>query len=190
MCDLRLFVVPSVRPFDEHLPLRLWSAPSIPVQWNLVCGRSYLARLPQSALFLGTLVSNFVAGPFGDKYGRQALLILSIFLQSVFGILSSFSFNVYVYIGLRFLLGVVGQGAILGIVVWIFELCDPVHRCAVQSYGNLLFILGGLSMPAISILMPNWRTLLLVTSVVSILPVFYLRCVLSHMYLAICYTLL
>ena len=149
------------------------------MQWELFCSRSYLARLPQSALFLGTLVSNFVAGPFGDKYGRQKLLVSSIFFQSLFGILSSFSYNVYIYIGLRFFVGVVTQGALLGVVVWIFELCDSAHRCAMQSYGHILFLLGGLSMPALSLLMSNWRTLLLVTSTVSILPVFFLRCVLS-----------
>ena len=128
-----------------------------------------------------------MAGPFGDKYGRQALLMLSILLQSLFGILSSFSFNVYVYIVLRFFVGVVAQGAILGVVVWIFELCDPAHRCAMQSYGGLLFILGGLSMPVISLLMSNWRTLLLLTSIASILPVFFLRCVQSaYLHVAFC----
>ena len=149
----------------------------LPVQWNLLCGRSYLARLPQSAFFLGTLLSNFVMGPIGDKYGRQTLLFMSIILQSLFATISAFSFSVYVYIGLRFTVGAVAQGCVLGTVVWTFELCGPAHRSAMQSYTGFLFIIGGLCMPALSILIPHWRTLLLVTSVVSILPVFYLRCV-------------
>lgn len=147
----------------------------LPVQWNLLCGRSYLARLPQSAFFLGTLVSNFVTGPFGDKYGRQALLYWSVALLVACSALSAVSNGITTYLISRFFVGFFTQGVQLGYAVWIFELTGPDYRCRVQAYGSFFSLLGMTALVTLSVFVYNWRWLVGLTACITGIPLLLIR---------------
>ena len=149
--------------------------PSTPVQWELLCSRSYLARLPQSALFLGTSMSNFVAGPFGDKYGRRALLSWSVVFLVACSVLSALSIGLVTYVLSRFLVGFALQGVTLGQSVWSFELTGPDYRSQVQAYGSFISLLGMAALTAVSVVVHNWRLLLVLSACITCIPLLFVR---------------
>ncbi|CAH1969389.1 unnamed protein product [Acanthoscelides obtectus] len=58
-------------------------------EWNLVCGRQRLIDLSQISLMIGILTGNLLFGVLADRHGRKTVLMVCIFLQSLFGILAS-----------------------------------------------------------------------------------------------------
>jgi MFS family permease len=139
-------------------------------EWQLLCDQSHWARLPQSMYFAGTTLSSLTMGGFGDKHGRRLLTLLCIGLSVLFSGLSTVALNVYVYTAARFCLGFSAQGMILGLVVWIFEITGPDRRSSLQALTSIFFVVGGMLLPGLSLMFPNWRYLLLVITVANVLP--------------------
>ena len=134
-----------------------------------MCRQSYLARLPQTAFFLGTTLSNFIVGPVGDKYGRKFLLVWSLRLIFVLLIICALSTNLHIYIGLKFLMGFCKQGISLSSTILLFELMGPKHRSAALIYSNIPFSFGGGLLTVLAYFLSSWRWLLLVTSAAYVL---------------------
>ena len=114
-------------------------------------------------------------GGFGDKHGRRLLTLLCIGLSVLFSGLSTVALNVYVYTAARFCLGFSAQGMILGLVVWIFEITGPDRRSSLQALTSIFFVVGGMLLPGLSLMFPNWRYLLLVITVANVLPLLLSR---------------
>lgn len=58
-----------------------------------------------------------IVPPFPPRYGRRFVLLLSIALQTVFGVAVAFSPNFYVYVTLRFAVGTTISGVIINAFV-------------------------------------------------------------------------
>lgn len=48
------------------------------LQWDLICGKSVLAQLVNSAFFVGYLIGSGVFGSMADKRGRRKTLLLAL----------------------------------------------------------------------------------------------------------------
>jgi MFS family permease len=142
-------------------------------EWQLICDKSHWARLPQSLYFAGTALSSLTMGGFGDKHGRKLLTMLCIGLSVLFSGLSAVAVNVYMYIAMRFCLGFAIQGIILGFVVWIFEVLGPDKRSQLQAMTTFFLVVGGMLLPGMSLLLPNWRHFLIVSAIISVLPLIF-----------------
>ena len=153
----------------------LYSCLRVFLQWQLICDKSHWARLPQSLYFAGTALSSLTMGGFGDKHGRKLLTMLCIGLSVLFSGLSAVAVNVYMYIAMRFCLGFAIQGIILGFVVWIFEVLGPDKRSQLQAMTTFFLVVGGMLLPGMSLLLPNWRYFLIVSAIISVLPLIFSR---------------
>ncbi|XP_067119554.1 organic cation/carnitine transporter 2-like [Centruroides vittatus] len=73
-------------------------------KWDLVCEKSWLPSLAQSLYFVGYLISIPIFGQLSDKFGRKLILYLCILWASVFGMISTFSQNFWLFVISKFFL--------------------------------------------------------------------------------------
>ncbi|XP_075488014.1 organic cation/carnitine transporter 3 [Primulina tabacum] len=140
-----------------------WDFPahtSIISEWSLECAGSIVMGLPASSFFLGCLAGGFALATLADSnLGRKNMLVLSCLVMSVSGMFTSFSTNVWMYSGLRFLSGL-GRSTIgTCALVLSAERVGKRWREKVGIIGFIYFTLGFLSLPAMAFMLKgsSWR---------------------------------
>ncbi|KAI4352031.1 hypothetical protein L6164_006321 [Bauhinia variegata] len=130
-------------------------------EWNLVCDRKFLAAIPASFFFLGSLIGSGVFGHLADSWlGRKRTVFVSCILTSITFLLTSFSPNVWVYALLRFANGFARSGIGISCIVLSTEAVGKKWRGQVSQYGFFLFTVGFLSLPVIAYpTRTHWRNL-------------------------------
>ncbi|KAK1256541.1 Organic cation/carnitine transporter 1 [Acorus gramineus] len=139
---------------------------SIIAEWGLVCDRKFLASLPASMFFLGSLFGSALNGRLADTHlGRKKTVLLSCILTSVTAFLTSLSPNVWVYTFLRFSNGFARSGIGICCIVLSTESVGRKWRGQVGQYGFFLFTVGFLSLPVIAYpTRTSWRNIYRVIS--------------------------
>ncbi|KAJ4834558.1 hypothetical protein Tsubulata_823720 [Turnera subulata] len=144
---------------------------SIIAEWGLVCDRRFLAAVPASLFFIGSLLGSTPFGSLADGFlGRKRTVILSCILASITGFLTSLSPNIWIYALLRMVNGFCRSG-IAGCIVLATEAVGRKWRGQVGQYGFFFYTLGFLSLPVIAYpTRHNWRNL---HRIMSALPLSY-----------------
>lgn len=62
-----------------------------------------LSSLSQTIFMLGILVGNMFFGGLADKLGRRIPLVIAVFVQLIFGVVSSFATNYWLFSFARFI---------------------------------------------------------------------------------------
>lgn len=101
---------------------------SIATEWSLLCGQTYKNELAQSIFMAGTLIGAPLIGGLADKHGRRKLWLVGYFAAGGFAVLSGFSPSYYVFVALRFVVGIFAGGAGLIIYVLATESIGPSYR--------------------------------------------------------------
>ncbi|PIK35470.1 putative organic cation transporter protein [Apostichopus japonicus] len=138
---------------------RTSSSSSIIIDFDLVCDKSYLAKLAQSAFFAGSLAGSFIAGAAADMIGRRRTQLLCYVTSAAVGVATAFSTSIWMYMILRFCSAMLLRGIGLADFVLINELVAPSKRVLV---GNLLWVFwafGYMIFAAIAKFLTNWRIL-------------------------------
>jgi len=133
-------------------------------EWNLSV---MVADSIASAVFVGEIVGCTVFGIFGDKFGRKPAFIFSIVLIAGFGVLSSFSANIYHLIFLRFMVGC-GIGGFSVPYDLLAELCPSRIRGPIMMSIWIWFALGSIFITISAYLFLDsrgWRYLTLIASI-------------------------
>ncbi|EYU22280.1 hypothetical protein ABFS82_09G004300 [Erythranthe guttata] len=141
-------------------------------EWGLVCDRRFLAALPTSVYFLGSLIGSAVFGRLADgSFGRKKSVLISCLLTSITIFLTSLSPNIWIYSLLRFANGVSRAGIGICCLVLSTEAVGRKWRGQVSQYGFFFFATGFLSIPLIAYPTRNcWRNLY---KIISFLPLVY-----------------
>ncbi|KAK2655652.1 hypothetical protein Ddye_008704 [Dipteronia dyeriana] len=141
-------------------------------QWNLVCERKFLAAIPASLFFLGSLLGSAVFGQLADtRLGRKKTVLVSCVLTSATFFFTSLSPNIWIYSLLRCANGFARSGIGIACLVLSTEVVGRKWRGQVGQYGFFLFTVGFISLPLIAYpTRNNWRTL---HRILAIFPMFY-----------------
>ena len=141
---------------------------NIYLQWNLICSKSNLPNISQSAFFIGLLLGAWMWGVVADLIGRKR----TFFIASACTILSGFgtglSLGYYSFILFRILTSL----SIAGIVLSSYVLC--VELVGMSARGLVTIIMGAsfaLTYPLVAVMayfIRSWRVLVFMSSLLGI----------------------
>ncbi|XP_060949301.1 solute carrier family 22 member 13 [Limanda limanda] len=143
-------------------------------EWDLVCDKAGLNSLGSSIYMFGLLVGSVFFGSMADRYGRRFVLLLSIALQTVFGVAVAFAPNFLVYVILRFLVGTTISGVIINAFVLGTEWTCTKRRMLAGIITDYAFGLGYMLLAGLAYLIRDWRKLQLAISAPGFLLIFYI----------------
>nr|XP_019946246.1 PREDICTED: solute carrier family 22 member 13-like [Paralichthys olivaceus] len=143
-------------------------------EWDLVCDKAGLNSLGSSIYMFGLLVGSVLFGAMADRYGRRFVLLLSIALQTVFGVAVAFAPNFLVYMILRFLVGATISGVIINAFVLGTEWTCTKRRMLAGIITDYAFGLGYMLLAGVAYLIRDWRKLQLAISAPGFLLIFYI----------------
>uniref|UniRef100_A0A3Q2QT00 Si:dkey-166k12.1 n=1 Tax=Fundulus heteroclitus TaxID=8078 RepID=A0A3Q2QT00_FUNHE len=144
-------------------------------EWDLVCSRAGLNSLGSSVYMSGLLVGSVLFGAMADRYGRRFVLLLSIALQTVFGVAVAFAPNFPVYVILRFAVGTTISGVIINAFILGTEWTCTKRRMLAGILTDYTFGLGYMLIAGVAYLIRDWRKLQLAISAPGFLLIFYIR---------------
>jgi AAHS family 4-hydroxybenzoate transporter-like MFS transporter len=143
-------------------------APALVADWKIA--RVALSPVFMSGL-LGLAVGALTAGPIGDRLGRKAVIVSSVFLFGFFSLASSFANDLWTLALLRFLTGL-GLGASMpNTATLVSEYAPARHRNLMITLVYAGFAIGGaLGGVASNFLIERygWRAVLLAGGVLPI----------------------
>ncbi|XP_072303766.1 solute carrier family 22 member 13 [Eucyclogobius newberryi] len=143
-------------------------------EWDLVCDSAHFNNVGSSIYMFGLLVGSLVFGSLADRYGRRFVMLLSIALQSVFGVAVAFAPNFIVYVILRFVVGSTVSGVIINAFVLGTEWTCTKRRMLAGIITDYAFGLGYMLIAGIAYLIRDWRKLQLAISAPGFLLIFYI----------------
>ncbi|KAM9824749.1 solute carrier family 22 member 13 [Neosynchiropus ocellatus] len=143
-------------------------------EWDLVCDRASLNSLGSSIYMSGLLVGSVVLGAMADRYGRRFVLLLSLALQTVFGVAVAFAPSFPVYAMLRFVVGMTISGIIINAFVLGTEWTCTKRRMLAGITTDYAFGLGYMLLAGVAYLIRDWRKLQLAISAPGFLLIFYI----------------
>ncbi len=133
-----------------------------------------LQGLVVSSLLLGAAIGVGTAGRLADRFGRRLMLFMTGVVFALGGAGAYIAPDVWVLIGLRFMMGL-GVGASASVVtVYLVEVAPTRHRGSIGSLGQLMVVLGiFLAFVVGFILAPfhAWRSMLGISSIPALILV-------------------
>ncbi|XP_014677145.1 PREDICTED: organic cation transporter protein-like [Priapulus caudatus] len=129
-------------------------------EWDLVCGKSWLASAAGQSLFmLGFLIGCIVFGEISDKKGRKNTFLCTILILATVGTASAFSPNYPVYAVLRFLTGASAAGACNSGFVYLLENVGNPYRNRCSNLGGMFYSAAYAMLALLAWLIRSWRHL-------------------------------
>lgn len=146
---------------------------TVVVDWDLVCGRSFLRASANAMLMFGDLIGSFIFGHFSDKYGRKPTFFVCLLLQVVFGILGGLAPEYYTFAICKLVIGAAVSGMFVIAYVLSIEMVGPKIRLYASEIIMTFFSLGYVSTAAFAYFIHDWRMLQIAISLPGILFLSY-----------------
>ncbi|ESO83621.1 hypothetical protein LOTGIDRAFT_169090 [Lottia gigantea] len=143
---------------------------SIISDFELVCESAQWSDFSQTMLNVGMGIGSSTLTIVSDKFGRKTIALISNLLNLVFAISTSFAPNIFVFIVLRFLIGITLQGSSLASVTIALELFPANKRKLVGTFGMVLWGVYTSSVALVAFLVKSysWRIINLVLACSSL----------------------
>ncbi|KAK7133516.1 hypothetical protein R3I94_015408 [Phoxinus phoxinus] len=147
---------------------------TIVTEWDLVCENATLNNIGSSIYMFGLLVGAVLFGALADKYGRRIIILTGLAVQAIFGVGVAFAPNFYIYVLLRFVVGMTVSAVIMNAFVLGTEWTGPKKRMLAGVITDYFFGFGYILLAGVAYLIRDWRKLQLAISVPGFLFVFYI----------------
>ncbi|RXN14081.1 solute carrier family 22 member 6-A-like protein [Labeo rohita] len=147
---------------------------TIVTEWDLVCENATLNSIGSSIYMFGLLVGAVLFGALADKYGRRMIILIGLAVQAIFGVGVAFAPNFYIYVLLRFVVGMTISAVIMNAFVLGTEWTGPKKRMLAGVITDYFFGFGYILLAGVAYLIRDWRKLQLAISAPSFLFLFYI----------------
>ncbi|NXN56727.1 S22A7 protein, partial [Rynchops niger] len=133
---------------------------TISTQWDLVCKQRGLNQATATFFFIGVTMGAVVFGYLSDRFGRKAMLLLSLVCSVVFGMLSAASVSYSMLAITRTLTGVALSGVSLIVLPLGMEWVDIQHRTVTGILTSIFWSIGNMLLAMVAYLVREWHWLL------------------------------
>ncbi|KAJ7405785.1 Solute carrier family 22 member 13 [Willisornis vidua] len=133
--------------------------PSLLTEFDLVCDRKDLNDIGQSIYMAGLFLGSMIFGPLSDRIGRRPVILISVFLQGVFGLGIAFVPHFYVYMAFRCVVGASVSGITMTILALATEWIGVSSRPKAVLGSHCCFAIGQMILAGLSYGIRNWRLL-------------------------------
>ncbi|XP_042633308.1 solute carrier family 22 member 6-A-like [Cyprinus carpio] len=147
---------------------------TVVTEWDLVCENATLNNIGSSIYMFGLLVGAVLFGALADKYGRRMIILIGLAVQAIFGVGVAFSPNFYIYVLLRFVVGMTISAVIMNAFVLGTEWTGPKKRMLAGVITDYFFGFGYILLAGLAYLIRDWRKLQLAISAPGFLFLFYI----------------
>ncbi|XP_054158700.1 organic cation transporter protein-like [Oppia nitens] len=137
-------------------------------EWQLVCDRQGLASLSQSLFMLGFALGAVIFSYLSDRFGRLPILWITVILEILAGLSSGLAMNVTQFNISRVILGMVSNGNYLTTFMMVNECVAPKYRSTFSVCIQMGWTAGYCLLPGIAYLLPDFRQLILATTIPQI----------------------
>ncbi|XP_060648114.1 organic cation transporter-like protein [Drosophila nasuta] len=128
-------------------------------EFDLVCGRKFLASTSESIFMLGVLLGSIIFGQLSDKYGRKPIFFASLVIQVIFGVVAGIAPEYFTYTIARLIVGATTSGVFLVAYVIAMEMVGPSKRLYAGIFVMMFFSLGYFGMALLATFIHDWRWL-------------------------------
>ncbi|XP_063729044.1 solute carrier family 22 member 13-like [Symsagittifera roscoffensis] len=130
---------------------------SVVSEFRLVCGREFYRRIDKSAFAFGQCIGAFLFGYLGDRFGRKRVLTIQFLIEIPFIVAMSFSNNMQVIIGLRFIISVFNMAKYPLAVTYGLETVLPSHRNVMGIMPGMVYGIGMSFYTILAYFIRTWR---------------------------------
>ena len=140
--------------------------------FDLYCENKIYLEIMSSCLFFGSILSILLFSPLSDKYGRLNIYKIVCLGLAITNISLFFTSGPYHLIINFFLIGFFYFAYSMSMTL-ICEFIDKQNAGMIMGFNNAAFPISGIFMTLYFMLMNNWRILLFVNMVVSIIVAYF-----------------
>ncbi|KAK9536895.1 hypothetical protein VZT92_006648 [Zoarces viviparus] len=142
---------------------------NIVTEWDLVCDDKWKVPFASSTLFVGYLFGSLISGHLSDRYGRKKVVFISLAAQCLSVLLQSFSHSWRMFCIMFLFVGASQISLYISAFVLGTEVLSKTMRVLFTTLGAFLFYcIGYMTLPWIAYGIREWRTLLAVLSMTSV----------------------
>ena len=138
---------------------------SIVKDLDMVCDKAYQRPIFSSLYSVGMLIGAFVIGFASDTLGRRKALVLAISCLGISGVLIAFNTNKIIFVFLRILIGMGGNGSALVAFVSSAESGLPQHKVFLMFVPGMGFQVGEFIYAIAAYFIRDWIPLQLATCI-------------------------
>ena len=146
-------------------------------EWNLVCDRYWLQGIIKTTQLVGQIIGVLMGSIISDRFGRQIVGRVSVIITVIMRITMAFTPILEIYMVARMINGACDILLYTSFYVLCTEILRTSKRSFVSAAAGTGYVIGGMIVPLLAWLIPNWRHLTIANTVfttILCLALFYL----------------
>lgn len=136
--------------------------------FDIYCERSYFSGLIGTSFFFGGIIGSILLSPIPDKYGRENIYKILLFLSLALHLCLLMSISPMQIVIINFLCGVIGYAYSMSTLI-ITEYLDRNTAGTIMSINNAIFPMSGILVALFFMFINNWRLLFFITTSISLI---------------------